>query len=179
VPVAAEVADALGAPLDICVVRKVGVPGHEELAMGAVAEGGYRVVDRGVVQWESISEDILEERMKLKEGEVEQRVALFRGGRSSVDLYGKTVIVVDDGLATGSTARVALQSVRARGAAKVVLAVPVAAADSLSSLTEVTDEVVCPFPMEEFYAVGVWYQHFGQTSDEEVISLLNKSCRGS
>lgn len=179
VPVAAEVAHALGAPLDICVVRKVGVPGHEELAMGAVAEGGYRVVDRSVIRWESISEDVLEERIRLKDAEVEQRVALFRGGRSTINLNGKTVIVVDDGLATGSTARVALQSVKARGAAKVVLAVPVAAADSLSSLAEVADEVICPFPMEEFYAVGVWYEHFEQTSDEEVKRILEERSTAS
>jgi len=170
--VAAEVADELGAPLDICVVRKVGVPGHDELAMGAVAEGGFRVVDQSIVRWEEVPEEVLERRIAIKEEDVRTRTARFRGDRPAVDLHGKTVIVVDDGLATGSTARVALRSVRARGAVHVVLAVPVAAADSLRSMEAEADEVVCPFPMEDFTAVGLWYDHFDQTSDEEVVRLL-------
>ena len=174
VPVAVEVADALDAPLDICVVRKVGVPGHEELAMGAVAEGGFRSLERSVVRHESIPDEVLEQRMALKEAEVAERVSLFRGGRPAIDLRDKTVIVVDDGLATGSTARVALQSVRSRGAARVVLAIPVAAADALPSLAKDADAIICLFPLEEFYSVGLWYERFGQTSDNEVLRLLTR-----
>ncbi len=175
VPVAAVVAEALGAPLEICVVRKVGVPGREELAMGAVAEGGVLVIEPQIVQLARISEPDLQAVVAAKRAEVEERVRRFRGARPPADVHGKTVIVVDDGLATGSTARAALMSLRQQGAQHLVLAVPVASTESLQTLEAVADDVVCPHALTDFWAVGMWYDDFRQTSDQDVVDLLARS----
>lgn len=175
VPVAAVVAKALGASLEICVVRKVGIPGREELAMGAVAEGGVLVIEPQIVQLARISDTDLQSVVAVKHAEVEERVHRFRGARPRADVHGKVVIVVDDGLATGSTARAALTSLRQQGAQRLVLAVPVASADSLQTLEDVADDVVCPHALTDFWAVGMWYDDFRQTSDQDVVDLLARS----
>jgi putative phosphoribosyl transferase len=175
VPVAYEVAAQLGAPLDVLVVRKLGVPYQPELAMGAVGEDGVRVLNPDVLAAAYVSESELEEVDRRQRREVERLAALFRGGRAATPLEGRTVVLVDDGIATGSTASAACQVARARGAARVVLAVPVAPRQSLLALEEVADEVCCLASPEPFRAVGQWYEDFTQTTDAEVISLLARS----
>jgi putative phosphoribosyl transferase len=176
VPVAREVADALDAPLDVIVVRKIGVPFQPELAMGAIGEGGFQVVNQNVVshlgvtasQWRAVE---AWEREKL-----ETRTARFRRGRERVDLRGRVAVVVDDGMATGSTARVACEVARHLGAAKVVMAVPVAPVETVRDFRE-ADEVVCLETPRRFMAVGQYYLDFGQTSDEEVVVTLDAARR--
>jgi predicted phosphoribosyltransferase len=175
VVVAAEVAKALEAPLDVIVVRKLGVPGHEELAMGAVAEGGAMVLNDDLVRRLGIGRADLDAVRLREEAEMERRLAAFRGHRAALDLTNRTVIVVDDGIATGSTARAALEDVRRRRAARVVLAVPVGAAESLASMETAADEVVSLLRPTELWAVGQWYRDFSQTSDHEVVALLDQS----
>ncbi len=179
VPVAFEVAKALGAPLDVIVVRKLGVPFQPELGMGAIGEGGTRVVNEEVVRMAGISSAMLagvEDRERLV---LEQRVKRFRGNRPRVPLTGRTVVVVDDGIATGSTARAACQVVRAQGAARVVLAVPVAPLESIAALSRDADEVVCLESPEHFFAIGQFYDDFRQTSDDEVVELLRRASESS
>jgi putative phosphoribosyl transferase len=173
VPVAYEVAVALGAPLDVVCVRKVGVPGQAELAMGAVGEGGVRVVDARVVRAAGVSAEKFERAEQAELIELARRARLYRQGREAVSLAGQTVVVVDDGIATGSTARAACRVVRARGASRVVLAVPVAPADAVSSMRVDVDEVVCLLTPEEFWAVGQFYSDFRATTDKEVADLLH------
>jgi predicted phosphoribosyltransferase len=174
VPVAYEVAKALGAPLDVFIVRKLGVPGHEEYAMGAVASGGVRVLNEDVVRGLGLN-DIAVERVAARElAELNRRERLYRGDRPEPDLKGRTVILVDDGLATGSTMKAAVKALAARGPARIVVAVPIAAADTCQALRREVDEVVCAVTPEPFHAVGLWYDDFRQTSDEEVHDLLAK-----
>lgn len=171
VPVAAEVARSLAAPLDVVVVRKLGVPWQPELAMGAIGEGGYRVLDRDLVARAGVSAEELAAVERRERVVLEDRVARLRRGRPLTDLAGRVVVVVDDGIATGATARVACAVARHLGAARVVLATPVAAADTLAAVTE-ADEVVCVSTPYPFLAVGHHYRDFSATTDEEVVALL-------
>jgi predicted phosphoribosyltransferase len=175
VPVAYEVAKALHAPLDIFVVRKLGIPGREELAMGAVATGGVRVLNDEVVKGLSIPGYVIDAVATWELQELERRERLYRSNRPPPDVRGKTVILVDDGLATGSTMLAAVQALRKLGPARIVVAVPVASPDTCELLTEYVDETVCTATPEPFYAVGLWYRDFSQTTDEEVRELLERS----
>ncbi|WP_116245866.1 phosphoribosyltransferase [Nocardiopsis sp. FIRDI 009] len=177
VPVAFEVARRLRAPLDVIVIRKLGVPHQPELAMGAIGEGGVRVVNDQVVRMAGASEAELDAAQRRERAELEARVERFRRGRSRVPLTGRTVVLVDDGVATGATARAACRVARAQGADRVVLAVPVGSPDSIADLRRVADEVVCVQEPEFFHAVGEWYQEFSQTPDEEVVELLERAAR--
>ncbi|MFJ7905833.1 phosphoribosyltransferase family protein [Kitasatospora sp. NPDC096204] len=172
VPVAAEVAVALGAPLDICVIRKLGVPYQPELGMGAIGEDGVRVLNDQVIRFSSVTDGQLAEVERRERAELERRARRYRGDRPPADLRGRTVVVVDDGIATGSTARAACRIVRERGAGRVVLAVPVAPVDWAERLDEVADELVCVDTPSPFYAIGEFYADFSQTEDEEVLRLL-------
>lgn len=174
VPVGYEVAKALGAPLDVFLVRKLGVPGHEELAMGALASGGVRVLNEGVVRQLGIPQRVIDEVAAEEQRELERREREYRDDRPPPAIRGKVVILVDDGLATGSTMRAAVAAARKLGPARVVVAVPVGAADTCDLLGEEADEAVCAREPEPFYAVGVWYENFSQTTDEEVRELLNE-----
>ena len=175
VPVAFEVAQALDAPLDICIVRKLGFPGHEEYAIGAIAGGGVRAMSD--LSSLAISPDALAAVVAREEAELARREQLYRGQRPAVQLRGRTVIVVDDGLATGATMRAALLSVQQQQPARLVAAVPVGAAESCRQLQGLADELVCAATPGPFRAVGRWYRHFDQTSDEEVEALLEHAHR--
>src|SRR6266849_5171743 len=175
VPVAFEVATALGAPLDAFVVRKLGVPGHEELAMGALASGGVRVLNEDLIGELGIPDRVIEAATVREQNELDRRERAYRGTRPAPDLRGKTVVLVDDGLATGNTMRAAVEAVRAQRPARVIVAVPVAARASCEELAEVADEVVCGRTPEPFRAVGLWYDDFEQTTDEEVGALLSQA----
>ncbi|MDM0083836.1 phosphoribosyltransferase [Variovorax sp. J31P179] len=171
VPVAWEVARALGAPLDVLVVRKLGFPGQEEYAMGAIAPGGVRVMGEADAGW-PVSARELEAVVAREQAELVRREQRYRGGRPPLDLAGRVLILVDDGLATGATMRAAVQAARAGNPKQVIVAVPVASTEAVQSLSALADEVVCLFTPEHFRAVGLWYQDFTQTSDEEVDRLL-------
>lgn len=175
VPVAYEVARALGARLDVFLVRKLGLPGHRELAMGAIASGGVRVLNADVVAWYRIPDAIIDEAAREEQAELERRERVYREGRHAAELSGQIVLLVDDGLATGSTMRAAVQAVRARGPARIVVAVPVGAPDTCRDLAQLADEVVCARAPEPFAAVGQWYLDFSQTTDQEVRELLHES----
>jgi putative phosphoribosyl transferase len=172
VPVAFQVAQALGAPLDVIVVRKLGVPYHRELGYGAIGEGGVRVISDDIVRRSGVGRDELETVEHAEEAELARQAKRFRADRPRSAIGGRTVIVVDDGIATGSTAAAACEVVRAQGAARVVLAVPVAPPDAVAWLRTEADEVVCLSTPRAFRAVGEWYQDFSQTPDEEVVALL-------
>lgn len=172
VPVAYEVARALGAPLDVFVVRKLGVPGREELAMGAIASGGVRVIVPEVVRALGIGERDLDAVADAEYRELERRERLFRGDREPPDYAGRTVILVDDGLATGATMRAAVQALRELGPRRIVVAVPAGAAETCAELEQLADAVICAATPEPFQAVGLWYRDFTQTTDEEVRELL-------
>jgi predicted phosphoribosyltransferase len=174
VPVAFEVARALHVPLDVFVVRKLGLPGGEELAMGAIASGGVRVLNDDLVRALQLSEDTIEAAEARERRELERRERMYRGSEPPRDVRGRTIILVDDGLATGSTMRAAVAAVRQRRPARIVVAVPVGAADTCSELAEQADEVVCVHTPERFYAVGLWYLDFSQTTDAEVRELLSR-----
>ncbi|MBO0979740.1 phosphoribosyltransferase [Microbacterium sp. SD291] len=171
VPVAAEVAAGLAAPLDVLVVRKLGVPWHPEVAMGAVGEGDATVLNTDVTAAARVTTEDVEQAERRERAEVEQRVMRFREGHPPIDLHGRTAIIVDDGIATGATARAACSIARERGAASVVVAVPVASSDALRTLDE-ADEVVCLYEPEDFMAVGMHYIDFRQVEDHEVVELL-------
>jgi putative phosphoribosyl transferase len=175
VPVAYEVASALAVPMDVFLVRKLGTPGHRELAMGAIASGGLRVLNEDVVRWYGISESAIERIAREEQEELERRERAYRGDRPAPDLTNRIVILIDDGLATGSTMRAAAQAVRARRPAHVVIAVPVGAPQTCAELAAVADEVICARMPEPFSAVGQWYLNFDQTSDDEVRELLQTS----
>lgn len=174
VPVAAEVAAVLHAPLDVMVVRKVGVPGHEELAMGAVAGGGAYVLNDALVQQLNISPETIHQATERERRAVEQRERLYRGDREPIDLTGRCVILVDDGIATGASMRAAVQMARQLGAREVVVAVPVAPPQSVAELSRHADRVVCPRTPLHFFAVGQWYEDFEQVTDDEVRRILTQ-----
>jgi putative phosphoribosyl transferase len=175
IPVAFEAATRLRAPLDAYVVRKLGVPGHEELAMGAVAGDGTVVLDDRLIAALGISEDQFDDVVRRELDEVHRREEAYRNGRPEPEVSGKTVIVIDDGLATGSTMRAAAMALRRNAPASIVIAVPTAAARTCEELKSVADEVVCPYTPEPFYAVGLYYDDFRQTTDDEVRSLLRRA----
>jgi predicted phosphoribosyltransferase len=172
VPVAAEVARALEAPLDVFCVRKLGVPGEPELAMGAIATGGVVVVNEAVVAEISVPLDLMAEVTAAERVELDRRERAYRGGRPPLPLAGRTVLLVDDGLATGASMRAAVRAVRTAGPVRVVVAVPVAAAETCRSLEAEADEVVCPLAPKGFRSVGGWYEDFSTTSDDEVRRCL-------
>lgn len=171
-PVAYEVAQALGAPLDVLNVRKLGVPWHEELAMGAIATGGVRVLNDDVIAGAGITREMIEEATEVQKVELDRRERLYRGGRPAPELSGRTVILVDDGIATGATIRAAVLVVRAQKPARLVLAVPVAQNSVAEELAREVDELVCVTRPSDLYAIGVWYDRFPQLTDEEVQSIL-------
>jgi putative phosphoribosyl transferase len=173
VPVAAEVARALGAALDVVVVRKLGVPTQPELAMGAIGEGDVRILDQAIMRWAGVRPDDVRRVEARERAELTRRAEAFRRGREPVPVAGHAAIVVDDGIATGATARAACQVVRAMGATSTLLAVPVAPQSSLEDLARVYDATCCLSTPEPFYAVGVWYDRFDQTTDDEVVQLLD------
>jgi putative phosphoribosyl transferase len=175
VPVAYEVASALGAPMDVFLVRKLGTPGHRELAMGAIASGGVRVLNDDVVRWYGIPEAAIERVAREEEQELQRRERAYRDDLPAPDLANRTVILIDDGLATGSTMRAAAQAMRLHHPSRVVIAVPVGAPQTCTELAAVADEVICARMPEPFSAVGQWYLNFNQTDDEEVRDLLQKS----
>ena len=172
VPVGYEVARGLHAPLDIMLVRKLGVPGHEELAMGAIASGGIRVISNDVVRALGIPDRAIATAAAQEEHELKRRERAYRGDRPTPHISGRTVILVDDGLATGSTMRAAVAALKSQDPDRLVVAVPVAAAETCESLRREVDEVVCALTPEPFLAVGQWYQDFSQFTDEEVRELL-------
>src|SRR3989449_9240818 len=175
VPVAYEIGKELGLPVDIFVVRKLGVPGHEELAMGAIASGGVRHINRAVVDQLRIDSETIDVASRREQKEIERREQLYRGQRPPVDVRNKTVIVVDDGLATGSTMHAAIAALRQHRPARIVVAVPAAAPQTCSEIADEVDEIICAATPEPFYAVGQWYQEFSQTTDEEVRELLARA----
>jgi putative phosphoribosyl transferase len=175
VPVAAEVAARLDLPLDVFIVRKLGVPGYAELAMGAIASGGVRVLNEDVVRDLGIPEQAIDKVAQAEAAEVARREIAYRGARPPQDVGGRTVILVDDGLATGATMRAAVEALRARRAARIVVAVPVGAPETCSMLAAEADEVICAMTPEPFLAVGYWYENFDQTTDEEVEAILSSA----
>ena len=177
VPVAAEVAEALGASLDVLVVRKLGVPYHPELAFGAIGEGGIRVLNDVVLRRAGLAADTVAAVEAVQRTELQRRIDRYRGGRPGLPVVGRVALIVDDGFATGATARAAALVARARGAETVVLAAPIGAADTVAALREVADEVVCLGAPRDFMAVGQGYDDFDQTTDEEVCALLEAAHR--
>ncbi len=175
VPVAYEIARALNATLDVFVVRKLGTPGHEELAMGAIASGGITVLNDDVVHALGISPRQIEAVAEREQRELERRDASYRGGRPPEPLTNRTVVLVDDGLATGSTMKAAVQAVKQQQPARVIVAVPVGAPETCAALGAIADEVICAHTPTSFSAVGEWYRDFSQTSDDEVIALLGSA----
>jgi predicted phosphoribosyltransferase len=175
VPVAYSVARALRVPLDILVVRKLGVPGHEEMALGAIATGGVRVLNDDIIRQYNFSEDVIEQVTRREAKELERRERLYRNGRPPPQVRDQTIILVDDGLATGSSMRVAIRALRHMQPAKIIAAVPVGAAETCDEIRDDADEVVCAARPEPFLAVGHWYGDFSQTSDDEVRELLRRA----
>jgi putative phosphoribosyl transferase len=177
VPVGYEIARALSAPLDIIVVRKIGAPGQHELGIGALVDGDHpeTVLNQELLRLIDVSREYLDSQIKLELKEIRRRETVYRKGHPAIALAGRTVLVVDDGIATGGSIRAALRGIRRRGAAKLVLAVPVAAAETLQSLRAEVDEIVCLESPESFGAIGEFYRDFSQTSDEEVIALLDRA----
>jgi putative phosphoribosyl transferase len=175
VPVSFEVATTLGVPLDVLVVRKIGFPGREEFAIGALASGGVRLLNEDIVRRFGIRREEIERATEREQAELERREAEYRGSRPFPDLRDKTVILVDDGLATGSTMRVAVEALRAEGPARIVVAVPVSAAETCDAFRDIADEIICALTPAHFQAVGQWYDDFSQTTDAEVHDLLARS----
>lgn len=177
VPVAYEVARALGAPLDVFIVRKLGVPGFEELAAGAIASGGVRVLNEDVIRALPNADEIIEAVTTKEAAELERREQSYRGGRPAPELRDHVVILVDDGLATGATMRAAVKALRQRSVKQIVVAVPVGPAETCHEISEEADEIVCAITPEFFHAVGQYYEDFSQTSDEEVRELLARAAQ--
>lgn len=175
VPVAYEVAKELSAPLDVLLVRKLGVPGHEELAMGAVANGGLRVLNESTIRSLKIPQHLVDQVTSDELLEIERRAAVYREGRGSLNVRGRTVILVDDGLATGSTMLAALRALRILEPARIIAAVPLAPASTCEMLRDEADDIVCMLTPEPFYGVGMWYDDFNQTTDQEVLDLLRQA----
>ncbi len=179
VPVAYEVAQAIGASLDLMLVRKLGTPGQEELAMGAIATGGARVLNKDIVRGLSISEETINKVAEQEQQELERRQLAYRGDRPLPELEGQCVILVDDGLATGATMRAAVAALKQQHPAHIVVAIPIAPADTVERLQHEVDEVICLEMPEPFMAIGRWYQSFPQTSDDEVQKLLSRAWQAS
>jgi len=175
VPVAIEIARALRAPLEVYVVRKLGVPGHEELAFGALASGGVRVLNEDVVRRLGLASNVIDAVSERERAELERRERQYRGERPAIELSGKTLIVVDDGLATGASMRAAIAAVRTQAPARIVVAVPTAAAETCSLVRAEVDELVSPLTPANFRAVSLWYDYFEQLSDTEVRELLERA----
>lgn len=177
VPVAYEIARALGASLDVFLVRKLGLPGHEELAMGAIASGGIRLINDDVVRAYQVTDAEIEAVARTEQRELERRERAYRDGRSLPPLHDRTVILVDDGLATGATMRAAVLALRQEFPARIIVAVPVAAAETCDEFRSVVDDIICAETPSPFYAVGLWYENFAQTTDEEVHDILTATAR--
>ncbi len=177
VPIAFEVATALNLPLDVFVLRKLGVPGHEELAFGAIGSGGVRVLDRGIVESLGLSELIIEAVTRAEKAELARREHIYRGGRPPLDLRGKTVILVDDGIATGASLTAGVHALRQMQPATIVIATPVAPQAAINRLRREVDDVICDASPARFYGVGQFYQDFSQVSDQEVNELLQIASR--
>jgi putative phosphoribosyl transferase len=175
VPVAYEVALALAAPLDVLAVHKLGAPANPEYAIGAVAQDGTAVIDEQNASATGLSGDQISERIDAEIAALSQRATRFRGGAAALSVSGRTIVLVDDGLATGMTNFAAIRSLQRQNPAKIILAAPVAAAQALSIVTSQCDQVVCPLVPEEFVSVGSWYRDFSQVSDDEVIELLERA----
>lgn len=175
VPVAWEIARELALPLDLLLVRKLGMPGHEEYAMGAIASGGVRVLNEEALRYSRVDEHALEAVTTRERRELERRDRLYRGERPPPELQGQVVLLVDDGLATGSTMCAAVQAVRQQGPARLVLVAPVASREAIALLEPLVDEVVCPLVPPSLSSIGEWYRDFGQTSDDEVQELLRRA----
>ncbi|MBE9231486.1 phosphoribosyltransferase [Cuspidothrix issatschenkoi LEGE 03284] len=174
VPVAYEVAKELNAPLDVCLVRKLGVPGHKELAMGAIAAGGVRVINENVIDWLRISPETINEVAAMEIRELDRRSHIYRGNRPLPKVKNHTIILVDDGIATGATIRAAISTLKKQKPRKLVVAVPVAGVSTCEELEAEVDEVVCILKPEDLYAIGLWYEDFQQTTDAEVCELLTR-----
>ena len=179
VPVAFEIAEALNLPLDILVVRKLGVPGHEEFAMGAIASGGARILNQDLIRQLSLSDEIIGHIVAREQRELERRERTYRGQRPELDVRDHIVIIVDDGLATGSSMRAAITALRQKRPTKLIVAVPVGARMTCSELKALADDVICLETPENFSAVGLWYRDFSQVTDEEVNDLLERNRKNS
>ncbi len=179
VPVAFEIAEALNLPLDVFVVRKLGLPGHEEFAMGAIASGGARVLNQDLIRQLSLSDEIIEHIVAREQRELERRERTYRGERPVLDVRDRIIIIVDDGLATGSSMRAAIVALRQKRPTKLIVAVPVGARITCSELEALADEVICVETPESFSAVGLWYRDFSQITDEEVNDLLERNRKNS
>jgi putative phosphoribosyl transferase len=177
VPVAFEVARALHAELDVFLVRKLGLPGHEELAIGAIASGGVRVLNRELIEELHISEDLINRVTAVEEEELKRREHLYRQNRPPVAVSGRTLIVIDDGLATGASMMAGIRALRPQNPRRIIVAVPVAAAETCNEFRAEADEIICPATPEPFGAVGAWYVDFSQTTDTEVRKLLEEAAR--
>jgi len=175
VPVAYEVAITLNAQLDVFIVRKLGVPGHEELAMGAIASGGIRAINASIVQHLSIPQSVIDAVAAREGEELQRREQLYRGSKGPLNITNRTIILVDDGLATGSTMKAAVTALRAQNPARIVVAVPIAPSETCNELQHEADEVICAVTPEPFYAVGQWYENFEQTTDAEVTELIRRA----
>lgn len=175
VPVAFEIAQALNLPLDILVVRKLGVPDHEEFAMGAIASGGVRILDQNLIRRLSVSDAIIRQIVEREQYELKRRERIYRDQRPEPDIRDHIVILADDGLATGSSMRAAIAALRPKHPSKIVVAVPVGERMTCAELTALADEIICPEKPENFSAVGLWYSDFSQVTDKEVIDLLERS----
>jgi len=175
VPVGYEIAKVLNLPLDVFIVRKLGVPGEEELAMGAIASGGVRALNQAVIEQLNIPESVIDAVSNREAHEVERREQLYRDNKPPIDVSNRIVILVDDGLATGSTMKAAVAALRRQHPAKIIVAVPTAPPDACDELRPNADEVVCAVTPEPFFSVGLWYEHFEQTTDAEVSELLRRA----
>ncbi len=175
VPVAYEIAIQLSLPLDVFIVRKLGVPGHEELAMGAIATGGTTFFNASLIKSLTIAQTAIDKVLAEERKELDRREHLYRGNKSPLKVVNKTIILVDDGIATGATISAAIEALRQQHPAKIIIAVPVAARSTYEELASSVDKVICPLTPTNFYAVGMWYENFPQTSDDEVINLLQKA----
>ena len=174
VPVAYEIAKSLAVSLDVFIVRKLGVPWHEELAMGAIASGGTVVFNEDIIQTLNVSKTEINQVIQSEQDELKRREQMYRGDRVFPVLTDKTIILVDDGIATGATIQAAIKGIRQHNPAKIIVAVPVAATETYETIKKLADQIICPQIPSHFYAVGAWYENFSQTTDEEVFDLLTK-----